>query len=220
MLVLVVPVHMAVFTEEQPTGPADDTFAPQVKASAAAVESWFPFAGLTLEMKAAADSFLVRQMGRESYEQLVVFDPIRTDSSAVITQRRGRDHRYVCYWLVVPNDPDVAHKMYVGVWPDGRIRAPFAVPRCAWDPPECIFLDRKGAFAVAADAGLDSGLIPWRWSFMWSEAHGYFYEVRTVLKREGQWDVTEYMYIDANDGSVFHRAVSRLHYRLERDTPN
>ena len=165
-------------------------------------------------------------MGRESYEQLVVFDPIRTDSSSIFAQQRGREYRYVCYWLVVPSDSDVAHRMYVGVSPDGCIRAPSGVPRCASDPPECVFLDRKAAFAVAAAAGLDPGLIPWRWRFLQDEAHGYFYEVRTVLEREGQWDVVEYMRLDANDGSVFHRAVTRQHnrprlrYLIGRDTPN
>ena len=208
---------------ERPSGPADFSFAPKVAASKAASESWTPAAGVTLEMKAAADSTLLRLVGRKLFLEWLVFDPLETDDVAPRMARRGLAYRRLSYWFVVPGDTGVACRVSVLVEPDGSIRSTWGVPDCETDPPQCVFIGREAAFASAAAAGLEPGLIPWRWLFYWDDEHGYYYEVRTILKREGHWDEGEVMRLSASDGAVLRRLPTKAYYKdvwSEDDTPN
>ena len=207
----------------RPTGPADYTFAPRVAASLETAKSWVPKCGVNSRMKAAADSVLVRLLGSAMFDQLLVFDPIETDDVALRVASRGLDERSLFYWLVVPNDPDVAARVRVGVMPDGSIVDTFGVPDCAAEESKCIFIDRGAAFRSAAAAGLEAGVIPWRWSFQWDHDGAYYYEIRTIIEREGHWDIGELIRINANDGIVFWRMPTKSYYFevwTGDDTPN
>ena len=213
----------AVLAGERPSGPADYSFAPKVSASRAAAESWSPVAGVTLEMKAAADSALMRLVGHELFEESLVFNPIETDDVAPRTALRGHDHRSLFYWFVVPADTGVACRVIVQVEPDGNVLQTWGVPDCTASPSQCLFIDRATAFASAAAAGLEPGLIPWRWSFYWDHENGHYYEIRTILKREGHWDEGERMRLSASDGAVLYRVPTKAYYTdvwKEDDTPN
>ena len=115
----------------------------------------------------AADCLLVRQLGCELYDELLVFAPIETDAVAFRPRRRGLEHRSVFYWLANPIDPGVASRVRVGVTPDGSIVDTLAVPDCADEAPECALIDWETAFESAAAAGREPRLIPLRWSFRW-----------------------------------------------------
>jgi hypothetical protein len=165
---------------------------------------WQGAAGVTPELKALADSFLVSRLGRECYRRVVVFDPARTDSIARLGWGRAIGHREVYYEIVPFAGEPFRAVIYVtcsdvfGVW------GSCGVPDCTAQPGECEFIDRQTAFSIAAAAGLPAGLSEWSACLLWEPdadgAYTYQWEVGSLIGRQrhgGVWDIIR---LDANDG--------------------
>lgn len=118
----------------------------------------------------AADYLLVRQLGCELYDELLVFGLIETDAVASRPRRRGFEHCSVFYWLANPSNRGVVSRVRVDATPDGSIVDTLTVPDCADEASECAFIHRETAFESTAPAGREPGPIPLRWSFRWG--HG------------------------------------------------
>jgi len=194
--------------EIAPLGPVDCSLAPKIEASRAAAVSWSPAAGVTAAMKAEADSLLVRQLGRPLFEQLIVFDPVNTDSGAYQARRLGVDARVISYWVTVPDDPDVAAPMAVLLAGEGKTMYTFGAPDCGDDGSKCRFIDHKTAMQRARDAGVPDGLEPWRWRFEWQLGIGHYYAIVVVLQEHTDWCECEDVVVDAVTGEVLGRFPS------------
>lgn len=191
------------------SGSVDGSLAPAVEASRAAAESWTPVAGLTMAMRAAADSILVAQLGQQLFDELIVFDPVNTDSAAYKMQRFGIGGRVVSYWLVVPDDPDAVAPVAISLSAYGALNRALGVPECRDDASRCVFIDHESAFEAARGAGLEEGIAPWRWSFSWAPGVGYFYTVIAILGEDGKSRWGEDVIIDAHDGTVLRRIPTK-----------
>jgi hypothetical protein len=201
----------------EPLGPADSSLAPKVEASRTAAASWRPVAGVTLAMKAEADSLLARQLGRPLFEQLIVFDPVNTDSGAYQMRRYGVDTRVISYWVTVPGDPDAAASMAVLLNGRGEAISTFGAPDCGDDGSKCKFISHKTALQRARDAGVPEGIAPWRWRFAWEPGAGHHYVIVVVLDEHADYCECEDVVVDAVTGEVLGRFPSE--YARGEDAP-
>ncbi len=131
-----------------------------------------------VELLKKANDFIISKTGDEFFKKYISPD-------FVLTKKIGGTYE-MAYRFVMPEKPFVDELIHFTIDSTGRVvkeREIFGIPDCLSDPSSCTFnIDEEKARTIAAELGLEPGVIEWKVGFLWDETlKQYVWHVLTTL---------------------------------------
>jgi hypothetical protein len=142
-------------------------------------------ANVPLDVLENADSFIVSKTGEQFFKDYITVDFFRTKHSPPYFE--------MVYSLYMPEKPYVDALITFTIDSVGNVvkkRDITGIPNCRFYPQECEFnIDEQTARQIAAENGLEEGIIEWKIGFIWNAKYGKYvwHLLSTLQEMEGEF---------------------------------